>query len=110
MAGLGCSKPIPALNDLMQEHLHVGRQTWKRITRTYLILLAGIALPFVLGIRQRGYRTTFSDVGEVIPYDGIGGTRYYAYQPGTVTPLFILAPPFIHWNIHGMRELGPKGH
>src|SRR5215472_4913726 len=98
----------------MQEHLHIGRMTWKRMGRLYLILGIGAALPFILGLHWRGMHGYDPNLyaGNIVEYDGLFSRAYYTYPDGKFIPLFTLIPPVFRGNIYGMKriEIDPYHH
>jgi hypothetical protein len=94
----------------MQDHLHVGRRTWQRMARTWGILIAGIALPYLLGLHWRNFVGRNESSGQRwVQYGGFGPTEYYAYGNGPKPPLYILVPlGFRQSNIHGMTHLDKR--
>jgi hypothetical protein len=96
----------------MQEHLHVGRPSWKRLGQAVLILFLAGAFPFIVGLHMRFSTTVMQSEGGKIDlyYAGFGNQQWYDIQPdqtNLITPLFLLIP---FWddgkNIHGMHWLG----
>jgi len=96
----------------MQEHLHIGRPSWKSLGRFVLILFLAAAFPFVVGLHMRFAKTEMTNLGgnTVLYYIGFGSDQYYEITPAQtnlITPLFLLIP---FWesgrDIHGMRWVG----
>jgi hypothetical protein len=94
----------------MQEHLHVGRRTWKRQARSNLIF-ASIPVFFLLfGFPYvRDHSTTANGRETVEYYSFILTSKDYQPDSRYRPPLFILVPL---WNPHrdaaGMQWLGEK--
>ncbi len=100
----------------MQEHLHIGRPSWKRLGRSVLIVVSAVVFLFVIGLHLRLEESHLPPienrpdmfVGDMVEYVGFGPDEYYRYDTNRITPLFILIPPFFtHSDIHGMKWLKP---
>jgi hypothetical protein len=93
----------------MQEHLHVGRRTWKRQARGYLLLAS---IPVFFLIVGFPYMRENADVNgqQIIEYTSlIFTTKKYQPNPRYRPPLFILVPLWNpHHNAAGMQWLADK--
>jgi hypothetical protein len=96
----------------MQEHLHIGRPSWKRLGQCLLIIALAVAFPFFIGLHMRFAKTEMKafDGNTSLYYAGFGNQEYYTITPSQtnlITPLFLLIP---FWedgkNIHGMHWEG----
>ena len=89
----------------MQEHLHIGRSTWKRTRRTIYIWLA-VILPFVL-VLGMPYMRLYKFDGGACYFEVYDEGENYLAQPGHPTPLIILVPWYeYHKDIHGLHWIG----
>ena len=97
----------------MQEHLHIGRPSWKRLGRAVLIAILAVIFPFIVGLHVRLETTPMpASMGgnTELYYTGFGRDQYYEITPAQtnmITPLFVLIP---FWesgkDIRGMRWVG----
>lgn len=104
---MGGAESVPALTEFMQAHLHVGRKTWRRTARGYLVL-ATIPLFFLIfGFPYMRGDTANVNGQKLVGYDCFFvSDKEYAPNPRYNPPLFILVPIWLpHHNADGMQWL-----
>jgi hypothetical protein len=87
----------------MQEHLHVGRKTFKRQLRSYLILFSPILFFAVFGFPFMRQKTSLINGNTYADYF-FGAVERYEIVDGKAAPLLILVPLWWpHKNADGMK-------
>jgi len=89
----------------MQEHLHVGRKTWKRQARGYLILASIPVFFLIFGFPYMRADMATVNGQQTILYDCFFvSNRKYTPDPRYKPPLLILVPVWMpHRNVDGMQ-------
>lgn len=90
----------------MQEHLHVGRRTFKRQLRNHLLVFSPLLFFAVFGFPFMRQGTPVSNNSNYADYF-FGATERYEIADGKRAPLFILVPLWWpHKNAASMKWVG----